>query len=456
MFGKRIHFEAILEAESDLHIGGAPAIERNDGKGTRKIAAIMRDAYKKPYLPASGLKGALRSALDGDGSAIPIFGSAGDGATSEGDAVLGNIAKLWLEDARMEAATESNLNGLGHFEPEEGAYFQTRVALNERTGANDRNKLFTREMVAKGAKFTLRGDWFGDVDDLLRSIIRQLMLGVIMGRGAKLGDGRLRIVDNSKVEIQTFEVNKDTLRLEPRAWSQKDTTEFLNSCTPKDWDTDVHKLHLNCDGPFLSVRATEEGQVLGQKTVQPLIREDKPHIQPSSIMGALRARARWLCEVERAKKNGSLFGATRNHEDNQTIDRRFDEAPEIFSIKDLQKLSAVERLFGVGGLQGRVRITKTLCKDIGKKVPMKQTSIDRVTGGVRSGFLYTETVFDHAEFEVGIFLAERAGASEDEDALFEALLDDLDNGPPLELGHGSSKGMGWFKVTVEQPEKAGE
>lgn len=448
MFGPHTSFEIILTAESDIHIGGH-VVEFEEEGIERHFAGILRDSNENPYLPGTSMKGALRSLLSDRQEAALAFGTAEPEAGQAPH--VEQTAQLWIRDAYFESVSDESLEALGKIKPSADAYFRTNVALNEKTAASDRSKLFTQEMIPMGSKFRMSGDWFGETFDTLKLVIRQLMLGFSVGRGNKLGDGRLRILGATDITFTSHRMDERTLKLVEADWSEPEIAAFVQACYSQEQVNNVYTLTLTCDGPFISVFEAREDEATGNKSVLPMRRHSKAYLQASSVLGALRSRARWLSEVARASKSDIAYGQAVSHEPTQSIDRRFGDAPALQKPEDLQHLSTIERLFGVPGLQGRVRICDVQCLSCGGELPMTANSIDRISGGVRKGFLYTHSVFECATFKVELYLAERPGQSDDEEDLFDALLKDISDGPPIELGHGGSKGMGWFGVTVEPP-----
>ena len=136
MFSTQTSIVAELEVVSDLHIGVSDSAQDASG---RQYAPVVRDVNGKPIIPASSLKGALRSAefavTSNDES--DVFGFASRHREGEGQ-----IANLWLEHAVLKKASSEDLNSVTQSDPEGGVFRAWHVALDPKTGAAKANHLF--------------------------------------------------------------------------------------------------------------------------------------------------------------------------------------------------------------------------------------------------------------------------------------------------------------------------
>ncbi len=414
IFGRRIEITGTLTLSSDMHIGVSDTGRDSE---EHELALVARGVGGAPIIPASSLKGVLRAGLSAH-DANAIFGDPSEHREGEGHA-----ARLWLDHAWL-ATHPENLSGLSK-EPTGGGVFQaTHVALDPATGAAEEHKLFSREMVAAGATFSFRADWFpaeGDDITTLAPVFAMLRDGVQMGRGATKGHGRVEL-DTTTLSLQEY-LPKDGA-LDRQNQDVCDFYEAIEKIGDTARPTRRITLTLAAEGPFLSVR--EIGGPNRRNEMQPLEQDGKPVLWPESLAGALRARARWLA---------ALDGANGDHKDAPSTRR---------SREDLanDKLSDVERLFGVTGRKGALTVRSVVCVTPGEVVHLQNNSIDRFTGGTRDEALYGKCAFwqpcFHAVLEI-----------EGEHELLNTLLEDLKKeGETLELGHGASTGFGWFMVEV--------
>lgn len=427
MFGDRIAFSATLEVMSDLHVG---ALEAATEQGN--VKRLLYDHEDRPLLPASTLKGVLRAA-SGDREAI-------FGAATDTEQVSGIVAKLWLDDAPLEEpAEESSFAGRGKL-CGSGVFLSDHVAIDRMTGAAENSKLYCRETVAKGGRFALSGIWL-DAENIapLTDILSLLAAGLSVGRGTVKGNGRIALRAEDLVMVRetigtdgapTRAVFNDADMRAVRAEIAEKAAAH-NSEKP----ANLVSLRLVAEGPYLSVREYKEEAGGAARIAQPLQQDGLPLLRSESFMGVLRERASWLAELDWARPAKGQVSA-----DAKPCDDRFRQ-----DTRDLKTLTPVERLFGVAGWRSRLRVVEiSPAKDCSPETAtLTSVSIDRITGAGREKFLFTERVFTNARFDVTLALDDD---DEDVGVAFNRLINNvLVEG--LEIGHGTTKGFGWFDVT---------
>lgn len=427
MFGDRIEFSATLEVISDLHVG-APGAAMEQGN----VKRLLYDYEARPLLPASTLKGVLRAASGNDTATF--------GTPTGTEQVSGIAAKLWLDDAPLKVpAEEASFAGRGKpLGP--GVFLSDHVAIDRMTGAAENSKLYCRETVAKGGRFALSGIWLNAADiDPLKDILSVLAAGLSVGRGTVKGNGKIAL--NAEDLIMVREVIGADGAPVKMPFDKADMRAIRADIAEKAAAYSIEKsgklvsLHLVAQGPYLSVREHKEEDQGSVRIAQPLQQDGLPMLRRESFMGVLRERASWLAELERAReKNGQV------PTDAKPCDDRFRQ-----DTRDLETLSPVERLFGVAGWRSRLHIVKIAPSKDCSPETMKLTSvsIDRITGASREKFLYTERVFTDARFDVTIAVDDDNESVVD---AFERLIEDI-LAEGLEIGHGTTKGFGWFDVT---------
>lgn len=407
IFGHRIEITGNLTLLSDMHIGVSDSGLNDEG---HEVSLVARGEGGAPIIPASSLKGVLRAALPVD-IANKIFGYASQHREGEGQA-----ARFWLDHAWLDTPA-GELSGLSKEAPANGVFTAKHVALDPKTGAAEEHKLFSREMVAAGATFHFRGNWFGGDITELAPLFAILSDGVQLGQGGTKGHGRAKL-DLSSLYLKEYLPDNGSLRCEAK--SCNDLYRAIEDIGETARDIRLITLELEAEGPFLSVRET--GGHNRKNQMLPLEKDGEPVLWPESLAGALRARARWLA---------ALVAENGDHADCPSKSRSRDELAD-------NNISDVERLFGVTGRKGQLTIISVTCAVPGQKVRFQNNSIDRFTGATRDEALYGKQAYWQPCFKTELEI-------EGEHALLEILLADLKT-EGLELGHGASIGFGWFKV----------
>jgi CRISPR/Cas system CSM-associated protein Csm3 (group 7 of RAMP superfamily) len=220
------------------------------------------------------------------------------------------------------------------------------------------------------------------------------------------------------------------------------------------------------DAPFF-ISDPSSGEI--NASVQLAALEDsagRPVIWPSSLMGVLRSRAAWLAEIERLRaKDAAVYTPKKRNPDHPADDRDlahiFGSRRAVERKSDVASLSSVERLFGVAGWKGLINVASLTLDPSAQGQPVKLTSvkIDRLSGGVIDGALFTTRAFAGARFNVRLIVncsgrgwieAERL---KQDLGLLRALGEDLEK-RGLEIGHASARGFGWCGVENVQFEEA--
>ena len=490
MFGNRLELTFRLRLDGDLHIGAG--VEEADGslldEKARKeaqekgedpplVALAQRNADGNAVIPATSLKGALRSQSQtplSDDQFDRLLGEAGyverddDGGVRT---VRGRIGRLWLGCAIAEAAADNGERFAGATRQggtRKQGFVKTAVRIDRKSGAAEDKLLYNREMIGAGAIFTAKATLFLDDEDqealigLLAALLAPLARdpGLAIGGQQRQAGARLRLADDG-ITATRRTINADALALR-----DEDAADIARRIADKASggareDEKPIRLTLTCDGPFISVRGEASGTDQDgnkREVTQPLTDlGGKPRLWPSSLLGALRARAAWLAELQRLRgyPHGHDFAPGLDSARGETVN---DRGKVVRQQKEVARLSSVERLFGVAGWRGLISITRLAAADACPiaPLPMTSVSIDRFTGGARDQRLFTEQTFTHSRFDCELRLEARAKHLLDKEkqdadrALFDLLLDDISESG-LELGHGAAKGFGWFDVTVSRP-----
>jgi len=456
----RIEITLVLEASGDLHLGTGHASPREGDGG--EIAWCVRHLNGRPHIPGTSLKGALRAALERNGEHALASARLGDASLHE--AAKGRMGTIWIEGATAIAGASPSVAGLdaGPASCAEGAFVKAQTRIDRSRGTAEEHLLYFSERIPSGTRFSATitgysGDLAADgsrlAGDLGRIVAKiDTIEGLPIGRGS--GRGMTTLKRESCVLSVRCLGSDATLEDDPALADELRSTfdAAVESAAPgaSSWKT----LRLRCDGPFISRGPTEdEADAAGRvrQVTAPLRRNDKPVLWPSSLLGALRARAAWLAELDRLRLGTSCpFAPDRPADcpmDDRSLEQALDGRRTVRDLADVARLSSVERLFGVPGWCGRWAIGRIVCtNDAPCRTELQQVSIDRFSGGARQGLLFkTRTALDPV-FEVDYRIDEHEALMQPDHDLAELLINTLCDGETLYLGHGASKGFGWFKV----------
>ncbi len=421
---KRHSYSCILETVTPLHLGSGdmrddllPEIEvtRNGVTEKRKVAvaAIQRDDQKCPYLPGTALKGALRRSAPDGGEAL--FGSISP---------QGRMGALLLRGARW----LSGGDGTGLPFAGKATFVHARNKIDPGRGTSDSNKLFHAEMVIPKSRFEwhFRLETRGDIDRLEKALLKALApwaeeRGIAIGANKSADLGRVRLVEGT---LKRTDWHVEGGRLVARSEAQ--TLPLSPSTAAPD-----ARLTLFCEGPFLTLDTDApppEDNDAHTPQLRALRHGGDPFVLATMVKGALRQRLSWLLACDAFDPDATP--PTRG----ETVIR----APS-----ETHRLSAEERLFGAAGWRGvlRVAVTETARE---AAVKSSQVRVDRFSGGTMDSALFTIDADRGVRLDLAFWLdATRAGEN-DQQLLARLLADIRANG--LELGHGTTRGYGWFEV----------
>lgn len=473
LFGPRYEIIGVLKTLSPLHVGTGDA-EVITGVGGRAgdndppgVARIVVDYEGKPYLPATTIKGMLRKIgeeileRNKDPKKDPIYDLFGvvkksaDEKQKETDkSGIGAMGALLARGATLKEAGDAS--GFPYAKTAgailgKGVFVAARTAIDPLAGVAADAKLYFQEMVAPGARFKLRLTLLAgrDGETRLRNLLAVLSRlaadnGVPCGRGQADGAGALKLVS---LNIVTKSIGADGA-LQAESENDHDPRPAPRKLDEKH----VRTLIFHCQGPFLSLDSSwvknpddnNEPQLNYQHGA-----DNRPLALGSQIAGALRARARWIAGLralkELQKENGGKSIAPED------IARKIDPSSigvsrVVRTRADAKDLTIVERLFGVTGFAGLLRIERMRFFG-GEEFDITSVKLDHFSGAPIDKALFKTRAVRGARLELALALRERPGegaATPRARALFRLLLCDLKrNG--LMLGRGSNKGFGWFE-----------
>lgn len=448
---------------------------------------IATDASGLPYLPSTGLRGAVRSRYQQAclmNEQLPnadlLFGF------STGDA--GQPSRLRLTSGQIHDSRDIPVDGFLHSDGSEAnnnrfsgndlrdpllqrfaqlskdeTLTNDHVRLNSRHVVHTTGK-FDRSYVPRGSRFTFGMTLWSSKDQIDQDRVALNMICGFFSKGLKIGGasrsgyGELRGVKNG-LYWEEFELSSEERR---NLWLQSakelrrldlrpDTMVSRNWRKPKSnyANTIEARLEIIANDGWLFA---DEAQ--GEKCDQGPAREAEVYLDTDSVFRLKEAAAGQLrfpvSALKGALRHRSAFHARRlaqEYCDPSANDKQIAtaEEPEIVSFlfggaKGQNSKGSVGRIeFGQPQIQG----THVMQKRV-------HTSIDRFTGGVRSGFLFSEEFPSGGSIRLSISIQ---ASREDAKPLLMAL-DDLQNGL-LPLGSDTTNGLGWFEGTVTYLEAKG-
>lgn len=192
-FRNRYLITATLEAMAPFHIGTGSREPRIDSNGTGiEVSTVVTDGSKKPYIPGSSLKGAMRQ-----------WSKEISGASAAWDNLFGSQeaeGKLEVWDAPCVSASATPTNPhLSGWNQERLTYVAKSVAIDPETGTAAEHKLYNFELVPIGAQFRVTftaQNLSGEEAGLLNATIKgfnDTTAPIVLGSMTKRGFGQFRI-----------------------------------------------------------------------------------------------------------------------------------------------------------------------------------------------------------------------------------------------------------------------
>jgi CRISPR/Cas system CSM-associated protein Csm3 (group 7 of RAMP superfamily) len=416
LFSEFLEIKGTIEVLSPLHVGSGRDELMVSISETKKdqdgnpivptVASVETDANGMPYLPGSGIKGALKNfALNAgaDSEAISaLFGEIKDKN-------IGQMGSLIIYGATFESAPI--LSSRPHFEKTKGKAYRAQTKINSGRGTADHQKLFHSEQIVPHTKFKLQARFSPPLDAarrvkalaLLADIKKALEDGNIqLGRSTANGAGLIR----ANAHVLRKHLGSSGDMIEDKAFKLPQAQNLTQKGR-------VFRLELVCEGPFYVndwshvPKRDAQGKATGPQLRMLREQDGDPILPIETIMGAMRARAEW-----RKAKSGS-------------------EASDV-----------VDRLFG--STKAKARLVGDKIRTVSKGLPHRMTSValDRFSGAPLTGALFeAECVFD-PKFELVLRMNR---ATDDDVAEAQALIDDIKK-TGLKLGHAKGRGFGWFLV----------
>lgn len=433
-----------VELTSELHIGGVDAVPDRDGEGT--VIRFCRNGLKEPTIPGRSIRGAVRAACDVARQALK---EAGDPATQDGGVFSkATWVSLWGDDTdytgksandrglpsdaslpiRQSALTFHAVSFPQYKDSDPGESPLPRrhgVGIDRTTGAASDGALYEHEFLPRGTKFNIRITAEGRDDEtmgrnqsegipgpassesvkkLLEVIVDVLTSGAVcLGGRTGSGQGTIQVI-------------------EPKLRRTGKTTDAGALTAPEDVldaligeDEEGTPIPLELGGWSLGeparIRITwwsptgifvaEDEKLTKQRKAQKEAENRKKGIDEEvhEVVYPLRDPSVAWDEAQLLIPGTSIRGALRSRASRiaRTVLAARDEL-STFTSHDLHEQIAAEPnlvryMFGSTEYRGAVTVHDCLSSDPGKCIEVTHNAIDRWTGGVIDGGLFTEAVY---------------------------------------------------------------
>ena len=426
-----------VELTSELHIGGVDEVPDRDGEGT--VIRFCRNGLGEPTIPGRSIRGAVRAACDIVHQALE---DAGDPATQNGEAFSKeNWISLWGDDTdytgkslldrrlrsddslpiRQSALTFHAVS----FPADQPMTTRHGVGIDRTTGAASDGALYEHEFLPRGTGFNIRITAEGrdgekmrreqskgipgpasseSVKKLLEFIVDVLTSGAVcLGGRTGSGQGTIQVIEpklrrtgkttdasalTAPVDVLDALIGEDEegtpIPLELGGWSLEEPARIKIT-----WWSPTG-IFVAEDEKLTKQRKTAKEDENKEKGINEEVHEvvyplrdpsvawDEAQllIPGTSIRGALRSRASRIART--------VLAARREL--------------EPFTSHDLHEQIAAEPnlvryMFGSTEYRGAVTVHDCLSTKRGKLVEVTHNAIDRWTGGVIDGGLFTEAVY---------------------------------------------------------------
>ena len=432
-----------VKLTSELHIGGVDAVPDRDGEGT--VIRFNRNGLKEPTIPGRSIRGAVRAACDVARQALE---DAGDPATQDGGVFSkASWVSLWGDDSadtgkslldrrlRRDDSLPIRQSALTFhavtFPADQPMTTRHGVGIDRTTGAASDGALYEHEFLPRGTGFNIRitaegrdGEQKNDterkdnkqsdgipgpapsdtVKKLLEFIVDVLTSGAVcLGGRTGSGQGTIQVIEpklrrtgkttdasalTAPVDVLDALIGEDEegtpIPLELGGWSLEEPARIKIT-----WWSPTG-IFVAEDEKLTKQRKTAKEDENKEKGINEEVHEvvyplrdpsvawDEAQllIPGTSIRGALRSRASRIART--------VLAARREL--------------EPFTSHDLHEQIAAEPnlvryMFGSTEYRGAVTVHDCLSTKRGKLVEVTHNAIDRWTGGVIDGGLFTEAVY---------------------------------------------------------------
>ncbi|MDZ4796822.1 MAG: RAMP superfamily CRISPR-associated protein [Bryobacteraceae bacterium] len=455
----RWKIEGVLETASPLHIGdGLDLKERmaKHKKGAKlaatTVAAAATDASGRAYLPASTLKGCLRSWLEerktGAGVLESVFGSRNAG----GEESVGGKGEFL--DAFVVGDRAGEGRGGRYWDAARSTCVAAGVTIDRITRTATDEQLFHAEYVPSGIRFGAEVQLRDVADDeeiaLALAALEALNRddGARVGAGTNDGQGRMRWTLTRLSCALAVADWLDGKAATP--WVPVDSQPYVRlalgmlgqSHSPRRYRFDVR---LRFDANFLVNDPSVKERDAEAANHNPVVEDGAVVLPGSALRGAFRSQAE---RIVRTMTNGAV-----NPDRNPA---KQDKA--VSGMKEVRKLSLTGKVFGASGWAAPIHFgvfrpstDSKVTNSSGVDMSQEFLAIDRFTGGGENGKKFRarsrwRPVLD-GSVTVDCEALEQCGSGEAGYGLLALTLRDLMEGD-ICLGFGAAKGYGSVRAEL--------
>ena len=450
-----------VELTSELHIGGVDEVPERDGEGT--VIRFCRNGLKEPTIPGRSIRGAVRAACDiarqtmedaghpttQDGG---VFSKAswvslwGDDTDYTGKSLLDR--RLRSDDSlpiRQSALTFHAVSFPKHRDSDSGESPLPRrhgVGIDRTTGAASDGALYEHEFLPRGTRFTIRitaegrdgekmrreqstgipGPASSEAIELLLRLIRSLFKSEAISLGGRTGSGQGAIkVQESNEERQDSDDQYLRIVAQSKGIEGKEPVDIVDALTgaltegpesSKGTDssawvgTQPARIKITWWSPT-GIFVAEDEKLTKQRKAQKEAENKEKGIKEEvhEVIYPLRDPSEEWENAQLLIPGTSIRGALRSRASRiaRTVLAAKDKLP-TFTSHDLHEQIAAEPnlvryMFGSTEYRGAVTVHDCLSTERGKRIEVTHNAIDRWTGGVIDGGLFTEAVYLGTKWE---------------------------------------------------------
>lgn len=444
-----------VELTSELHIGGVDEVPERDGEGT--VIRFCRNGLKEPTIPGRSIKGAVRAACDVARQALKeagdpatqdggVFSKAswvslwGDDTDYTGKSLLDR--RLRSDDSlpiRQSALTFHAVSFPQYKDIDSGESPLPRrhgVGIDRTTGAASDGALYEHEFLPRGTRFTIRitaegrddesmenkqsegipGPASSEAIELLLRLIRSLFKSKAISLGGRTGSGQGAIkVQESNEEHQDSDDQYLRIVAKSKGIEGKEPVDIVDALTgaltegpesSKGTDssawvgTQPARIKITWWSPTGIFVAEDEKLTKQRKTAKEAENEEKGiNEEVHEVVYPLRDPSVEWENAQLLIPGTSIRGALRSRASRiaRTVLAAKDELPTLTSHDLHEQIAAepnlVRYMFGSTEYRGAITVHDCLSTKRGKLIEVTHNAIDRWTGGVIDGGLFTEAVY---------------------------------------------------------------